>query len=277
MNAAVVRAQVESALGERFPRALTLPQPVRPVTVSSGVAVLDAISGGIPRGALTEVTGPASSGRTGVLHRVLASISRSGEFCTLVDASDCFDPGSAESAGVQLDRVLWVRCGARPGKRKSSSLNMECVEQALRATDLLLQSGGFGLIALDLGNIPQESARRVPLTTWFRFRRAVEKTPAIFLVVERAANAKTCASLVLEMRAEEAIVTSMHSHLNAQNQGVKVGHHGDAVPAKQVSRIPSHAKLFQELRVTAAVARSISAKKPAQSAHFSAQRVSLSG
>jgi hypothetical protein len=82
------------------------------------------------------------------------------------------------------------------------------IEQALKVTDLLLQSGGFGLIALDLGNISTRAARRVPLTSWFRFRRAVENTPTVLLVLERDAHARSCASLVLEMRHSASIQPS---------------------------------------------------------------------
>ena len=62
--------------------------------------------------------------------------------------------------------------------------------------------GGFGLVALDLGEIPPETVRYVPLSVWFRFRRAVEHTPTIFLVLEQEPHAKTCASLVLRMQME---------------------------------------------------------------------------
>src|SRR6202021_3946314 len=73
------------------------------------------------------------------------------------------------------------------------------LEQGLRATDLLLESGGFGLIVLDLGDLPPQSARRIPLTTWFRFRRAIEHTPTILLVIEKQAIAGSCSSLLLQL------------------------------------------------------------------------------
>jgi hypothetical protein len=77
------------------------------------------------------------------------------------------------------------------------------VDQALRSTDLLIQGGGFGLIALDLGDTPPHIVRYVPLQVWFRFRRAVESTPTILVLLEQESNAKTCASLVLELRAQK--------------------------------------------------------------------------
>ena len=72
---------------------------------------MDALTGGLPRGCLTEICGPASSGRTTVLLAALAAATRRGEFCAVVDASDALDPQSAAAAGVELERLLWVRCG----------------------------------------------------------------------------------------------------------------------------------------------------------------------
>jgi hypothetical protein len=76
------------------------------------------------------------------------------------------------------------------------------LDQALKATDLLLQSGGFGLVIIDLGDISPEQARRIPLTSWFRFRRAVESTPTILMVMAKDSCAKTCASLVMQLSAD---------------------------------------------------------------------------
>src|ERR1700675_670940 len=95
-----------------------------PAMASSGIAEMDALTGGLPRGCLTEICGPASSGRTTVLLAALAAATRRGEFCAVVDASDALDPQSAAAAGVELDRLLWVRC------EKNSP--QKCLEQLLR-------------------------------------------------------------------------------------------------------------------------------------------------
>src|SRR6267154_321451 len=187
-----------------------------PEMVSSGIAALDALAGGLPRGCLTEICGPASSGRTTLLLAALAAATRRGEFCVVVDASDALDPHSIAAAGVDLDRLLWVRCGAKAGVgpqtsdtkafptsfkfgRTESRQPEHCLEQVLRATDMLLESGGFGLIALDLTDLPPQTARRIPLTTWFRFRRAVEHTPTVLLAVERQSIAGSCSSLLIKL------------------------------------------------------------------------------
>ena len=156
-----------------------------PELVRTGVSQLDSATGGLPRGCLTEITGPASSGRTSLLVSILAAATARDEVCALVDAEDAFDPRSAGAAGVRLERLLWVRCGHR-------------AEHALKAADLLIQGGGFGVVALDLGDTPPETARRVSLTSWFRLRRAVEHTPTVLVTVTRQSNARACASLILE-------------------------------------------------------------------------------
>ena len=229
ISASQLRSHLEAVLEPRIPRALTPPQRPEPEMMSTGIAAVDSMTGGIPLGCLTEICGPPSSGRTSVLLAAIAECMRRGEICTLVDASDAFDPQSAANAGVDLGRLLWVRGGkegnrqsavsARPAKnfvipqkRQESFLaesrlpNAGCplLEQALKATDLLLQAGGFGMIVLDLADVPISAARRIPLTTWFRFRRSVENTSTALIVVEQHPHAKSCASLVMDFTAQQA-------------------------------------------------------------------------
>jgi recombination protein RecA len=184
MGAALLQQQFAPVLGWQ---ARPLPERVR-----SGVPELDAATGGLPRGCLTEILGPASSGRTSLLLAILAEATARGEVCALVDAEDSFDPASASHAGVHLDRLIWVR----------SAHN---AEHALKAADLLIQGGGFGLVVMDLGDTPPQNARRISLTSWFRLRRAVENTPTVLLSVARQSNAKTCASLMLECARKETV------------------------------------------------------------------------
>jgi len=182
MGAAALREQFDSFLGgPQDWRARPLPE-----TIASGVPQID-----LPRGALTEIVGPASSGRTSLMLSILAAATARQESCALVDAEDAFDPASAAAAGVSLERVLWVRCGHN-------------AEHALKAADLLIQGGGFGLTIIDLGDTPEFTARRISLTSWFRLRRAVENTPSVLVSVARKALARTCASLVLECARERA-------------------------------------------------------------------------
>jgi len=207
--------------------------------ISSGIPAIDILTGGLPRGCLTEICGPVSSGRTTVLLATLAAATGRGECCALIDASDALDPDSLAAAGVDLDRLLWVRCNeesprrrrdpekcaapkntapaATPSGGKGGPEQSACdfdgkgwvknesrrserrLEQVLRATDLLLESGGFGLIILDLADVPPLAARRIPLTTWFRFRRAVEHKPTILLAIAQQPIAGSCSSLLLQL------------------------------------------------------------------------------
>ena len=274
----------------------------------SGVAELDAVlGGGFPRGSLVELCGPASSGRTSLAFSLLAQATGRQEACAFVDVSDSLDPLSVAAAGVELPRLLWIRCGAgnrepdlntssyfspaeqdlgrtRPkvspnkkpvqinawrhprelmlgvekaipsvvGKqttfRESTPIPVtgryrgeqierdrepprrgirpprplppqletsrtpepryasrrtkpwKRLEQALKITDLLLHGGGWGVVVFDLGGISWVDARRINLSMWFRFRRAVENTPTILLLLGEESSAKSCASLVLQCR-----------------------------------------------------------------------------
>jgi recombination protein RecA len=177
--AAAIRSQLEAIAGAP----LTIQPRPAPDSISTGIAGLDPI----PRGSLTEISGPLSSGRTSLAVSLMAEITAREEFCALVDTTGSFDPATAAAAGVRLDRLLWVRCSG----------DAEC---ALKAADLVIQAGGFGLMIFDLGQTPLRTARRISLTSWFRLRRAVENTPTALVVIAREPLAKTCASLVLEMR-----------------------------------------------------------------------------
>lgn len=220
-----LRTHLETILEQRIPRALTPPLRALPEMIPTTIAAIDSLTAGVPLGCLSEICGPASSGRTSILTALLAECMRRDEICALVDASDAFDPQSAAAAGVNLARLLWIRCGS-PSQQKhvstkkdkadkrgfnslgvassDSSKDYSQIEQALKITDLLLQAGGFGLLVLDLADISIQAARRIPLTTWFRFRRAVENTSTAFVVVEQQPSAKSCASLVLDFAAQQA-------------------------------------------------------------------------
>jgi recombination protein RecA len=211
-----------------------------PEMVSSGIAAMDALTGGLPRGCLTEICGPPSSGRTTLLLSALAAATRRGECCVVVDASDALDPQSVAAAGVELERLLWVRCGDNSPQTR--------LEQLLRAADLLLESGGFGLIALDFGDLPPQAARRIPLTTWFRFRRAVEHTSTVLLAVERQSIAGSCSSLLIK--------------LGPANLGNRAG--GQLMDSQ--FPLPTHAQLLTELEITAEMVQFRLTRKPVRSA-----------
>jgi hypothetical protein len=253
-----------------------------PEMVSSGIPAIDALTGGLPRGGLTEICGPASSGRTTLQLAALAAATRRGEFCVVVDASDALDPQSASAAGVELERLLWVRCGesslrteisprrhrdtekrADQDRNRSQDINQaeHRLEQVLRATDLLLESGGFGLIVLDLGDLPPQAARRIPLTTWFRFRRAVENKPTILLAIEQHPIAGSCSSLLLQLGSQN----SQGKENRCPEQAKRA--EGDGTDTLQIAD-PSHAQLLTGLHIHAELIRSRIERKPARSVMF---------
>ena len=245
-----------------------------PEMVASGIREIDALTGGLPRGCLSEICGSASSGRTSVLLAALAAATRREEVCALVDATDALDAVSAAAAGVDLERLLWVRCGigprtsgARPrtsdpeadarnlkyGVRRLTSKvqrpksDARSLEQVLRVTDLLLQSGGFGLVAIDLGDVPHTAARRMPLASWFRFQRAVEPTPTVLLVVAQEPCAQTCASLLMRLQAGKKL-SALSYQLSVRSE-----------------LWPAHAQLLDGLQIEGELLRSRMQRKPAQS------------
>ncbi|MCI0422283.1 MAG: DNA recombination/repair protein RecA [Acidobacteria bacterium] len=312
-----LKTHLQSIIAAKVPDAFVARKSEGAEVTATRIPQLDALIQGLPHGALTEVHGPPSSGRTTLALSFLAEVTRQQQVCAIVDASDSLDPESLAAAGAHLNRVLWVRCGnadaaedlassctsvapsdfrqeafhcplvltagrhprdevrglsqAISGLMKSDSSHSSGasrgeasvgafwkvarhstdgetreeqvatdrqpprrgndvmarrqvagekiasriqtplprhaldkrqnswvrLEQALKVTDLILHNGGFGAVVMDLGNVPPLNARRIPLATWFRFRRAVENTPTVFLLLSHEPCAQTCASLVL--------------------------------------------------------------------------------
>jgi hypothetical protein len=320
--AAELRKQVESALALRIPSALSMRPATVPDRLSCGLAEVDAaLGGGLPLGAITELAGVHSSGRTTFVLSTLARITQLGDSCAYVDVADALDPVSASALGVDLRRLLWVRTGeARAGepavaagspfpvampapaveskrvgtmgwcRPRNEAIGLEhavdelfqtvakekvdftprCSEatprervqpvsfvpvpiapkaqsspprranahgknvwthldQALRATDLLLNTGGFRAIVLDMGDVAPEQARRVPLATWYRFRLQAEKSRTLFLLMTRVPCANSCAAVSLQCEQGEIewqqaadngprLLTGMHYRINVERR-----------------------------------------------------------
>lgn len=158
----------------------------------SGLAPLDRLIQGLPRGGISEIVGPESSGRATLAHALLASSTARQEVCAYIDTADGLDPHSAAAAGVALEKLIWIRCGHN-------------VESAFKATDLILHAGGFGVVVFDLSRVTDRALRSIPISYWYRFRRAVEDTPTILALIEREAQAKSCASMILELKRKKAV------------------------------------------------------------------------
>jgi hypothetical protein len=289
-SASAIRLQIETALAHKIPSALTpAPKIIRPV-VETGIEPLDhLLDGGLPVGALTELVGAECSGRTSTALSFLSQMTQAKKVCAWIDVSNSFDPSSAAAAGVDLARLLWVRCGIseRSSNRSTPHFDLpekyfaprvpkrglhgggfgphprtevnglsdaieellqptltapRCAEpihkprpkqesfepstrmivgnerapkrtkpwdsitQALRSTDLILQSGGFGAIVLDMAGLPPEVISRIELSTWHRYRVAAERTQSSILLLSQYPCAKSSSELQLRLLPAEDLV-----------------------------------------------------------------------
>ena len=201
--ASLARAGLESLLRARkLDRTLTtaLPPDDCSTVAPCGIPALDArLGGGLPRGHLSELVGPRSSGRTSLLLRLLAAATARGELVALVDALDMFDAGSAAAAGIDLNRLLWIRGHVVSNPGLCRDLNQRAIEQAVKAFTLVLQAGNFGLVALDAGEAPPHTMGRLPFTTWFRLQRIVEGSQTASVLVGSEPMARSSAGLTLRL------------------------------------------------------------------------------
>lgn len=198
-TASLLRSQIESALAPRVPAVFrTGERSARPLQ-ATGIEALDQlVGGGLPVGAVCEVFGPECSGRTSIALALVAQVTRMGSACAWIDVADALDPESAAACGVDLRRLLWVRCSEMQTRRARGKV-WSRLDQALRAADLVLQAGGFGAVVFDMGMVAPEQALRVPLASWFRFRAAAERTQSTFLLLSQVSCAKSCSAVQLKL------------------------------------------------------------------------------
>lgn len=168
---------------------------------ATGVSGLDVrLGGGLPRGHLSELVGPRSSGRTSLLLEIVAAATARGELVALVDALDMLDPASAEAAGVDLSRVLWIRGQVVTSPGLCRDQNQRALEQAVKALGLVLQAGNFGLVVLDLAEVPASAVRSLPFTTWLRLQRMVAASQTMALLVGEAPTARSAAGVSITLQ-----------------------------------------------------------------------------
>ncbi|MFL6281413.1 MAG: hypothetical protein ACJ731_14955 [Vicinamibacterales bacterium] len=186
-----LRVELESLLRQRqLDRTLTT-NPWTDATrdvARTGLSLLDEqLGGGIARGHMSEIVGPRSSGRTTLLCRMFQAATDRGEAIALIDSCDRFDPASASASGVDLSKLLWVR------EHGDAS-------RALKALNLVLQAGGFGLVAFDIADVPAGGLRQFPYTTWMRIARVIEgsQTAAVVVAAERIARSPGGVTIALE-------------------------------------------------------------------------------
>lgn len=203
----------------------TLPQRAQPrhAAAPTGIEELDIwLGGGLLRGAICEVIGPCSSGRTGLLLAVLARSTRAGEIAAYIDATDCLDQRSAEQAGVELERLLWIRCNAegslcgRPGEWGHAPS-----DEAWQAANLVAAAGGFGVVAIDLGGFSARQLSRWQKQAWMRLKHAVEGSPTTLVVLAEKHVAGNAADMVLQLQRERTAWQGLLGGIGLQVEVVK--------------------------------------------------------
>lgn len=178
----------------------------------SGIASVDE-TGGVPRPSLTEIYGSAGCGRTSLAWSLICASTRRGECCALVDACETFDPRLAEEYGVDLARILWVRCRGE-------------IDSALKATDLLANAGGFCLVILDLSGTDARLTRRIPAALWFRLRRGAEQSGCALVLTAEQPLTGSCAQLQISVRQDEVLQSTNRLNGVAAAVNFYKGRHG---------------------------------------------------
>jgi hypothetical protein len=203
------RARLESLLRLRkFDHTLgttVVPEPLDlRWLVPTGIGELDAsLGGGIPRGQLSEVVGPRSSGRLTVPVSALAGATTRGEAVALIDPLDMFDPVSASANGIDFERMLWVRGQPCSSTRVSLSCEygtlQQCLDRGVKALNIVLQAGGFGLVVLDLAEIVSPIVKRLPSTTWLRLHRVIEGSETACVLLGSEPIARSAGGVTIQL------------------------------------------------------------------------------
>jgi len=176
-NAKII--DLRNLLTERFPHPSS--RTARPLSI--GLPCLEeAIRGGLPRGAITELISPArsathsvaggqgtSAGSASLIHGLIHSAWCDNYFLALIDGRDSFDPCGLNNPWLQ--HLLWIRCSK--------------AFEAVKAADLLLRDGNFPLVIVDLVLNASDELRKIPQTNWYRLQRLVEVLPTACLVLTR--------------------------------------------------------------------------------------------
>jgi hypothetical protein len=194
--------------------------------LTCGIAQIDALIGGIARGRISEITGPISSGKTTIAASFASATSRRGEVVGWVDVPGAFDPRSLEAAGADLARILWLSFSKQPASMRSAFVVQQRERipkererrNELKAAELLLEAGGFGLVVIDFG------AMRFPLSqsASLRLARAAERSGAAVLALAANRVCGTFAALTLSMSKLRASFSRIGKDAPALFDGLRI-------------------------------------------------------
>jgi hypothetical protein len=211
-------AVLETALRERkLDRTLTtaLPPLERSdpaVLIPFDLAAMDGLlHGGFPRGQLSEIVGATSSGRTTLLLQLIGALTRRGEIAALIDTCDRLDVAAASAAGIDLDRLLWIRGESVDSPHSLRTSPERTVDRAVKALNLVLQAGGFALVAIDLADVPLQVLKRLPFTTWLRVQRCIEGSDTACVLVGPEPLARSAGGLTMQCAGRTTWSTSAHA------------------------------------------------------------------
>jgi hypothetical protein len=171
------------------------------VATTGQISLDRALGGGWRRGEISELVGARSSGRTSLLVTTLSAATDRGDIVGLVDACDCFDPAGAAACGLDLSRVLWIRGPSVTAEFCGRPLIETVVRRAIRAFDLLLRAGGFGIAVLDVADVPARWLRSVPMTTWLRMAHANEGRDTVGLMLGEAPMGRSARGATVRVQA----------------------------------------------------------------------------
>src|SRR5881628_2829693 len=135
VDAAILSIEKQFGTGSIMKLGATARQQVDAIPTGSIALDLALGVGGIPRGRITEIFGPESSGKTTVCQHVIAEAQRRGGIAAFIDVEHALDPGYARACGVNVDELLV----SQP----------DTGEQALEITETLIRSGGIDVVVVD--------------------------------------------------------------------------------------------------------------------------------
>jgi RecA DNA recombination protein len=212
----LARADLESLLRARkLDRTLTTLLPELPsrsaggitdeyAVARTGITALDArLGGGFPRGQISALAGAPSSGRASVLLQAIAAATARQELVAIVDVLDRLDVESADAAGVDLGRVLWIRGYVVSNPGLSADRNQRALEQALQAISLVTAAGNFGLVVFDAADAPARALAQLPFTTWRRLQRTIEGSQTACLLVGDTPIARSPGGVTVQLKKTE--------------------------------------------------------------------------
>ena len=114
-----------------------------------------------------------------------------------------------------------------------SGLIDRAIERALKAFNLVLQAGGFGVVAFDLADAPPLALNRIPFTTWLRVQRTIEGSDTVCVLVASQPLARSAGGVTLSLIGRSRWVGDEGSGFGARDSGLGVRSSGPGVSSRR--------------------------------------------